>query len=290
MIWRTLASGLLAVLVAFGADIARAAQPDPAGHREVTAISPHALARIATDERRYVAYLDASGTPRVWDTRTGGIHSIEGADGCAPGDVGGGRVLLVCPRTETLVSFIDDVPWDRQDSGYRARTASVLGGASAPLRNSKWMARAHEIGRHWVKIDPFCFSSSSSSCSEMSMYTTFMNWRTGKYRSFPPRPGDFRARDLDSPNLVGLEPRSNVETAGIKRSGGKDIRVGDPWVTWMKGSSVKAFNYETGQRFKRRFGSKGARIAPVRAGLVIARPIGDRDGGHAYRLKLIHPR
>jgi hypothetical protein len=206
---------LVAGLAAGG--VTQAQADGPTDVTEVIASSSQPMRQIATDERRYVAYLDATTRmPRVWDTWTGAIRTIEGAADCAPRDVGGDRVLLECPPGETIIDFIDHVPSDQQDSGYRARTASVLGGPSVPLPDSKWIATAYEIGRYWVRYEPFCFSSSGSSCSELSVPAYFENWRTGKGRSIWPHPGDYRSRNLDSARLAPYRAPFKIKTFGNK--------------------------------------------------------------------------
>jgi hypothetical protein len=294
------ARGLIAALIPALAALALAMLPsaaESAGRPGITAIniSP----QIASDNDRYVAFQRRNGMPVVLDTWRGTFKVLRGAWHCHPRDIGGGRVLMICPHSRPT----------KKNSGFRARTGSVQGGKTIPLVKSREISDAFEIGRYWVPVElrregygPIEFA--------------FLNWRTGalkKYRAA--HWWAFGAMDLDRPGLgradiqtftpaVAGRPLQRNATLSVCR--GRDvvitdwrgelrlwrdrehsvllgrghlfydvcqwhqsIRIGREWVTWSRGGAVHAYNFRTGERFDHRY-KAGSRITPIRDGVVVA--------------------
>lgn len=230
----------------------------------MNAYLPEWSENLATDMSRYVGFMEADGTPVVWDTRAGEINPIEGAADCWPEQIGGRRVALGCPRQD----FVGP-PWEFDeslfDSGFRARTASVFGGASVPLPHADQLYAVFDIGNRWALVGAECFKGwpRSDGCDEDP--SLFVNWRTGELREH-----FYWQRDLNSENLK-LKPKPlpfainyrkspfpgliawNDEVIVARGSKGRlllfrskdryrtisrtyfdtsTLRVGDPWITW----------------------------------------------------------
>ncbi|MBN8870938.1 MAG: hypothetical protein J0H66_13740 [Solirubrobacterales bacterium] len=291
---------LISALIPALAGLAALAMLPPAaqaaGRPGITAIniSP----QIASDNDRYVAFQRRNGMPVVLDTWRGTFKVLRGAWHCHPRDIGGGRVLMICPHSRPT----------KKNSGFHARTGSVRGGKTIPLVKSREISDAFEIGSYWVPVElpkevygPFRFA--------------FLNWRTGALKKYRPTHWwAFGAMDLDHPRLgradiqtftpeVGgsLSPDSTVSVCR-----GRDVvitdwrgelrlwrdrnhsvllgkghlfydvcqwhqsmRIGREWVTWSRGGALHAYNFRTGERFDRRY-KPGSRITPIRDGVVVA--------------------
>ncbi|MCB0857381.1 MAG: hypothetical protein KDB57_04570 [Solirubrobacterales bacterium] len=269
--------------------------------------------QIASDNDRYVSFQRRNGMPVVLDTWRGTFKVLRGAWHCHPRDIGGGRVLMICPHSRPA----------EDNSGFYARTGSVLGGKTIPLARSREISDAYEIGRYWVPVQ-----------LRRELRFAFLNWRTGALRKYRARHWyAFGAMDLDHPNLgradiqtftpdVAGSPLPWYATVSVCR--GRDvvitdwrgelrlwsdrdhsvllgaghlfydvcqwhqsIRIGTNWVTWSRGRALYAYNFRTGERFNRRY-KLGSHITPIRDGVVIARRL-ERYGKFykAYRIRVI---
>lgn len=270
--------------------------------------------QIAGDDHRYVAFQRKDGVPVVLDTWNGRTRSLDGARYCQPRDIGGRRVLLICPGEEA----------SEDDTGFRARTGSVLGGPTRLLARAHRLVDAYGIGRFWVSIDI------RTQPNQTPAYY-FLNWRNGNIRGVWPELMR-RGRDLDSRKLKPLrvkafEPRferrpgpsetpptvcrgrdvvvtdwkqelrlwwSRDRSVRLGKGGmyryecewHESLRIGSGRVTWSRGPVVHAYDYRTGHRFRQRH-SSGARVMPVRDGVVIAERIRKADRyTTVYRLRL----
>lgn len=275
--------------------------------------------QIASDDDRYVAFQRRNGVPVVLDTWRGTFRALRGANYCQPRDIGGGRVLLICPHKERR--------WDT-DSGFRARTGSVLGGRTKPLVKSRQLADAYEIGRFWLRVE-FDFRHAG----QPPVYE-FLNWRNGRTKYVDPAPYyerggvDLSSRRLGwarvklfAPRIDGRrlgwehdicrsadvvvaawkrqvylwrEPSTPVRLGPLRSFGyGCDwvgpLRIGTDWMTWSNGPIVQAYNFRTGEKFKRRYG-KAALITPFRDGFVVARKVRKFARYYtAFRVEVIRP-
>ena len=308
--------GKLLVVIALGACLfgASNADADPTPGWGVTAIniSP----QIATDNYRYVAFQRRNRVPVVWDTWTGDFRAIRKAWACQPRDIGSGRVLMICPHQR----------YRKGDTGFRAKTASVRGGAAKPLIKSHKIFDAYEIGKYWIPTS-----------GEGPDYDSYLNWRTGRIKNM-----GYNAQsgiDLDRraifwadvqhftphfkgyPNPFFSDPRlcrgKDVVISDWKgelrlwwdedrsvRIGNGDLfsdydginspclwyqstRIGPEWVTWRKNTVLHGYNFHTGARFNGGF-PRGSKIAPLRDGVVVAKEL-KRYGKYykAYRVRVI---
>ncbi|MBN8868215.1 MAG: hypothetical protein J0H98_11730 [Solirubrobacterales bacterium] len=304
--------GLIFTALGIGAGPAQAAK----GGITAINISP----QIASDNDRYVAFQRRNGVPVVLDTWSGKIRNLKGAIYCQPRDIGGRRVLLICPHERPR----------GKDTGFRARTGSVLGGKTRRLPHAKELYDAFEIGRYWVSIPTPRWDQSQSPVN------WYLNWRKGnargvwfddpagkwgvdlnrakikpaKVKRFTPEfkgypnpfhgePSYFRARDVvitEWKNELRLwwdrDTSVRLGRGGVIDMGNEwlsSLRVGENWVTWSKGPTVHGYNYRTGQTYKRRYAKK-ALIAPVRDGVVVAKKV-KRFGRYyvGFRVALIRP-
>lgn len=266
--------------------------------------------QIASDNERYVAFQRRNRIPTVLDTWTGKFRMIRKAWTCQPRAIGGRRVLLICPHQRNK---------GNEDSGFRAKTASVDGGPAKPLVRSRKIYDAYGIGKYWIPIE-----------GDGPIFYRYLNWRTGgvkrlSYRAesgidldrrgihwadvarFTPNfkgyPNPFwsdpeicRGKDVviaewkdeltlwtDSDTSVELGNGTDLLPEACKWYG--SLRIGSEWVTWRRGPVMHAYNFRTGARFDRRF-TPGTKITPVRDGVVVAKEI-KRYGKNykAYRVK-----
>lgn len=302
-----LAAGLLGLFF-----LAAAAGTSSARSYNVMNVSP----QIASDNHRYVSFQKRNRVPFVLDTFTGRLRRINGARSCHPRDIGGGRVLMICPHFRPT----------RKDTGFRAKIASVHGGQAVRLARSGDLDDAYEIGKYWVEVNYL------NGPDTPAYY--YVNWRKGYITGVYPE-HLYLGRDLDSrklkvnkeianfdPRPPGFNPKrdelktcrgdavvvtewrkqmrlfySATDSVQLGKAGSiryyecewyQSIRIGPERVTWSNGPTVHAFNYLTGQRFSRRFGKPGARITPVRDGVVVAKKIKDISRfRHHFRIKLI---
>ena len=287
---------------------AAAPSPASAGSYNAMNVSP----QIASDNHRYVSFQKRNRIPYVLDTFTGKLERIKGAYACHPRDIGGDRVLMICPHKRRP---------KHDDTGFRARVASVHGGPSTMLPHSRRLHDAFEIGKVWVSVGYHPDNPPRK----------FVNWQTGikrtvrhvkngrdldsktlkplKLQKFTPKPKGYPPEDVGDfsvcrgENVVVTEFRDDLtlwwskdRSVRIGKGGFlyydcewyDPLRIGPEAVAWSVGPAVHAYNYRTGQSFDRRFGKAGSRITPVRDGVVIARKI--RNVGkfrHLFKIKLI---
>lgn len=287
----------LGLIVAAGAALSFLGA-DRAGAAGISAlnISP----QIASDDERYVAFQRRNGVPTVLDTQTGDLSPLKGATWCQPRDIGARRVLLICPG--------QDARPKRGDTGFRARTGSVLGGRTRPLAKSRKIHDAYAIGRYWVSV------SGEVTRPGQAPSIRFLNWRKGFMKNVFPGGYDLDSRKLKRREVADFTPDPKgypnpyVDPLVICR--GKDVlvtdwkgelrlwwsedesvrlgkggfleegckwhgsfRIGSSSVTWSRGRAVHAYDYRTGVGFKRRYPKKGALIAPLASGFVVAEKI-----------------
>jgi len=274
--------------------------------------------QIASDNNRYVSFQRRNGMPVVLDTWRGKYKVLRGAWHCHPRDIGGGRVLLICPHSRPT----------KKNSGFHARTGSVHGGKTIPLAGSRKINDAFEIGRFWVPVQIGRVSTDGR------IKFRYLNWRTGTMKRYRPTYWwAYGSVDLDHPRLAPADIqtfRPKVQEgplpsyAVVSTCRGKDvvvtdwrnelrlwwsrtdsvllgkghlfyddcqwhqsIRIGDNWVTWSRGRALHAYNFRTGQRFNRRY-RLASHVTPIRDGVVIARRL-ERYGKFykAYRIRVI---
>jgi hypothetical protein len=190
---------------------------------------------------------------------------------------------------------------------------------SEPLPKMRHIGDAYDIGKYWVSVSyhpdnpPFRFLNWRT--GEMRTVRHVLNGRDlnsrdlkpMKLQKFTPRPPGYspdrdvnlsvcRGRDVVVTEY-GNELRlwwSQSSSVQIGRGGFlydncewyDPLRIGSHKVTWSKGPSVHAYNYETGAHFDRRFKYPGSRITPVRDGVIVA--IKGKTLGkyyHKFRLK-----
>jgi len=274
--------------------------------------------QIASDDDRYVAFQRRNGIPVVLDTETGEFHALRGALYCQPRDIGGGRVLLICPHHR---------PTGKR-TGFIARTGPVEGGPTKPLAKSGKLEDAYEIGRNWVAVK-------IPADNRLDPNFGFLNWRDGRLAKYMAMSGAyaFGGVNLDGEKLKPSEARRFAPRFEVARQpdearphicrgssgvvtdwrgelrfwwtsnrsvrlgvGGilfstcqwyQSIRIGENWVTWSRGRSLHAYNLRTGRRLDRRFPA-GSKITPMNDGVVIAKKLKDHGRYYtAFRVRFI---
>ncbi|MGA7397067.1 MAG: hypothetical protein WBW62_06420, partial [Solirubrobacterales bacterium] len=269
---------------------------------------------FASDGWRYVSYLRPDQTPVVFDTWTGKTTKIHKAKGCRPADVGGNRVLLICQAPSP---FVDRV--------VAPRTASVKGGRSIPIPRYRKGESFNAIGRYWLDTNPYC--PSPSSCFPSYVYKNWRTGHERGFdatrknewgrdpnsrhlkRIHPPfipeqnsgpydygdafcfrnnlaltdHRGELRLwRSSDDPVLIGRGGFLSFDCSPYQ-----GLTFGRNQVTWVRGRTIHSVNTRTLRSVTRRVKRKGAGVAPVRDGIVIAKPA--RPGGQtsSYRVRFI---
>ena len=293
--WILIAGGAF-LLVVLGLIWSGASSPDMAsakGGISATNISP----QIASDNDRYVAFQRRNRIPTVLDTYTGEFNPLKGAWYCQPRDIGGERVLLICPHG----------PGGKHTTGFRARVGSVHGGKTIRLARSNHIYDAYEIGRYWVSIGGDSYPGYQTSYD-------FINWRKGYLKNASSTDRDLDSRKLKRLDLQSFKPdpkgypnpyvdplhicrRENfvftdwkgelrlwssenssirIGNGGFLGNGCKwygSFRVGPSVISWNVGPVVHAYNYVTGAHYDKRYKKPGVRVTPIRDGIVVAKKI-----------------
>lgn len=273
---------------------------------------------LVSDGARFVSYIRTDETPMIFDTRSGNVREIRGADGCKPGDVGFGYVLLDCA--------------DGFYTGSRlARIASIKTGRSHQIPGAGKYDDFDfgEIGRHWVRAE----CATGGPC-----YTVhYVNYRRGKRRIFDttgpfPNIPDGLSRydyDLNYKRLGRLKPHpdfsifsadfdwskysgfgpdyylinqgsgmfvytsesNRIRIGGYlpgvlyKRNSG--VKTGSRQIVWRKGKWLRAYNLASGERTLRRLPKKRVQWAVIRNGAVIAVPTRRVEDKQHFRLRIV---
>ena len=270
--------------------------------------------QIASDNHRYVSFQRRNKVPTVLDTFTGKLKPIRYARGCHPRDIGGRRVLMICGHRKRRPK--------KGDTGFRAMVGSVDGGKATRLPKEKTLHDAYEIGKYWVSIayrpdnPPFKFVNwrTGEKRTVGNPYNgrdlDSRNLKPLKLKKFTPDPKGYPDPFPPPYDPLALCRGENVVVSEWKHElrlwwsrsrsvrlskGGfmyddcewyESIRIGPEAVSWSKGPTVHAYNYRSGRRFDRRFPKPGARITPMRDGVVVAEKIKNvTKFRHIFRIK-----
>jgi hypothetical protein len=218
-------------------------------------LAAHLTTPLLTDNSRYALLAGASGGETLLDTKSGAREEVQFAPGCQVKDGSGGYFLLNCPGA--FATYQPEVLRTASSSLFK-----VPGGPS--VFEDQYFSR---IGKRWLE-----------GVEDYGVTAVYVEWRSGRVVGYAEEVDSAKPRDLDSPNLAPLPPKS-VATSGdytltqpgtslfpslfLRRRGHRRVRLdgcypsgchdavlGPSVALWTRGNAVKGYVLATGKRLR----------------------------------------